>query len=55
MLRWIEALLGMIEIGMVEPAQVFLPYATSKTTEGEPVTVYHLWRATSALPAPEGR
>lgn len=53
-LRWIEAQLAMIEIGMVEPAQVFLPYATSKTAEGEPVTVYQLWRATLALPAPHG-
>lgn len=51
-LRWIEAQLGMIETGMVEPAEVFLPYATTKTTEGEPVTVYQLWRTTLALPAP---
>lgn len=27
-LRWIEAQIGMIEVGIVDPAEVFLPYLT---------------------------
>ena len=47
-LRWIGA-----QAGMVEPVQVFLPYATTKTPRGEPVAVYQPGRAKPDPPVPE--
>lgn len=44
LLRWIEAQAAMIDVGMVEAAEVFLPYAV--TASGK--TVYQLFAATGA-------
>lgn len=51
LLRWIEAQLAVIETGMVEAHQPFMPYAIDRTGK----TMFELWNAQLALPAPEGK
>lgn len=52
LLRWVQAQLAMIDCGMAESAEVFLPYMVS-TTSGQ--TLYSLIKESGfkALPAPE--
>jgi hypothetical protein len=51
LLRWIEAQFAMIDVGMVEPTQVFLPYMQG--ADGR--TLFEVMAASQfkALPAPE--
>lgn len=51
-LRWVEAQLSMIEIGMVQTHEVFQPYALIPGTEK---TMFEAWESQmKALPAPAG-
>lgn len=38
--RWIQAQLALIETGMAEPAEVFMPYMQVSDITGEPTTLY---------------
>lgn len=44
--RWIQAQLALIETGMVEPVEVFMPYMQVADVDGQPTTLYR--RALSA-------
>jgi len=48
LLRWVEAQLAMIDTGMVQPAEVFLPYLLQQNGQ----TVYETFAATKLLAAP---
>lgn len=52
LLRWVEAQLAMIETGMAQTEEVFLPYLQ----QGDGQTLYQLFAGQQfkALPAPEG-
>lgn len=51
-LRWVEAQLAMIEVGMVQTHEVFMPYAT--VNGGESPTMFEVWESQmKLLPAPE--
>ncbi len=50
LLRWVQIQNAMIETGMAQPAEVFMPYACAP---GSDRTMFEIWSAQLALPAPE--
>jgi hypothetical protein len=48
LLRWVEAQLAMVDTGMCQAHEVFMPYAI----DGQGRTMFHLWSSQLSLPAP---
>ena len=53
LLRWVEAQLAMIEIGMREPDEVFLPWIEGGDKDGLRLSVYQAYRNQRLLEAPQ--
>jgi hypothetical protein len=49
LLRWIEAQLAMVDVGMVQAHEVLMPYAIDRSGR----TMFHLWSSQLALPVPD--
>jgi hypothetical protein len=51
LLRWIEAQMALCDAGMAQAHEVFMPYAIDKSGR----TMFDIWTAQLALPAPQGK
>ena len=49
LLRWIEAQMALVDLGMVKAHEVFMPYALDQNGR----TMFSLWNQRLALPAPK--
>jgi hypothetical protein len=49
-LRWVQAQMAMIDVGMIQTHEVFMPYAVIPGTDQ---TMFQAWESQKQLPAPQ--